>query len=212
MGNDIQYFRGLVGARLANKDNWIIVIAGSKKFVNFVTDRPMPKFEGALIIRAHPVVAADIAGHPELWVWIGAQPKQTDPVEVKRELDEMAEELRRVGVKGPLDPEQDILVILEPTAPKWAWRLVGNYMEFIRTGEGSMGSVLVTELVNPYCILIPNTPSHFHCVGRDAALAFRDITAELMPRKIGAQFSPTKCLAPARSYTTFTYAPLKEGQ
>lgn len=138
MEDDKEYFRGLVGARLANKDNWIIVLAGSKKFVKFVTDRPMPHFAGALIIGPHPVVAGDVSGYPELWVWIAAQPKKTDPIEVKLELDEMAKILRLAGSMGPINPEQDIIVILQPNGPKWAGRLVGNYLEFIRTGEGAM--------------------------------------------------------------------------
>ena len=137
--SDPNYLRGLVGARLANKDNWVVVIAGSKEFVNFIANRPMPMFDGALIIRPHPVVAGDVAGHPELWVFIVAQPKETDPIEVERERREMEEVLRVMGdVKGPIDPDQDIIVIMEPKFPRWALRLIKNYLEWIRTGEGAM--------------------------------------------------------------------------
>ena len=43
-----------------------------------------------------------------------------------------------VGYKKSIRPDQDIIVIMEPNAPRWAGRLVGNYLEFIRTGEGAM--------------------------------------------------------------------------
>ena len=139
MKTDIDYLRGLLGARLANKDNWIIVLAGSKAFVNFVANRPMPMFKGALIIRPHALVAGDVAGHPELWVMIGAQPKETDPIEVERERSEMEEILRLMGgYNKSIRPDQDIFLIIEPKAPRWAGNLVGNYLEFIRTGEGAM--------------------------------------------------------------------------
>ena len=142
METDIDYLRGLLAARLANKDNWITVIAGSKKFVNFMADRmvdrPPPMLKGWLFIRPHAVVAGDIAGHPELWLMILAQPKAVDPIEAKREWRGMVKVLRLMGQKGPIDPEQDILVMIEPTAPRWALPLIGNYLEFIRTGEGEM--------------------------------------------------------------------------
>mgnify|MGYP001591351194 CR=1 FL=1 len=138
MRTDVDYLRGLVGARLANKDNWVFVIAGSKEFVKFISDHPLPMVNGGLIIRPHAVVAGDIAGHPELWVMIGAEPKETDPVEAKRKWRAMKKTLRLLGQKGPITPEQDILVLIEPTAPRWALRLLENYLEFIRTGEGAM--------------------------------------------------------------------------
>ena len=72
MITNIAYFRGLMAARLANKDNWVVVLAVSKAFVNFIANQPMPMLEGALIIRPHALVAGDVAGHPELWVMIAA--------------------------------------------------------------------------------------------------------------------------------------------
>jgi hypothetical protein len=137
---DPNYFRGLVGARLANKDNWVVVIAGSKKFVNFRANQPgMPISDRMLFIRPHTVTAGDQPGHPKLWVMIAAIPKATDPIEVEGERGEMEEVLRVLGgVKEPIRPEQDIIVIMQPKAPRWALRLVTNYLEWIRTGEGSM--------------------------------------------------------------------------
>jgi hypothetical protein len=136
--SDQDYLRGLVGARLANKDNWVIFVAGSKKFVHFIADRPLPMSDGVLLIRPHPVVAGDVPGHPELWVMVGAQPKKTDPVEAERERAGTVKLLRLMGFKGRIRPEQDILLLIEPNAPRWAERLVQNYVQFICTGEGSM--------------------------------------------------------------------------
>ena len=138
METDTDYLRGLLGARLANKDNWIMVIAGSKKFVNFMADRPPPMLKGGLVIRPHALVAGDIAGHPELWLMILAQPKAVDPIEAKREWRGMVKVLRLMGCKGSIDPKQDIMVMIEPPAPGWALPLIGNYLEFIRTGQGEM--------------------------------------------------------------------------
>lgn len=137
--NDPDFLRGLLGARLANRDNWVGIIAGSKEFVNFMAFRPKPKLDRGLVIRPHPVVAGDVPGHPELWVMIITQPKETDPIEAEHERGEIEEMLRVMGgVKGSIRPEQDIFLILEPEAPVWAMNLLRNYLEFIRTGEGSM--------------------------------------------------------------------------
>ena len=205
MNTDIAYFRGLVGARLANKDNWIFIIAGSKEFLLFMRSRPMPTLGGELVITPHALVAGDIAGNPELWVMIVAQPKATSPIEVKRERREMVRALRRFGQKGSIRPDQDILVLLEPNAPKWAGRLVANYMEFIRTGEGAMKPPM-TASPNAYCIAIPSTGFHTHCVGPDAALAFKSIKEELITRPFEVLTNPTQCMLPNQRLSgTFRY-------
>lgn len=138
-GDHVAYLRGLVGARLANKDNWLFLIGGSKGFLNFLLSRPMPVFKGMLLVSPHPLVAGDVVGHPELWVMIVAQLKATDPVEARRERKEMAEAMRLLGeYKGRIRPDQDIFLVLEPKAPEWAGRLLANYLEFLCTGEGEM--------------------------------------------------------------------------
>lgn len=127
------YLRGLVGARLANKDNWVFVIGGSKAFVHFFASSPMPRFEGGLVVAPHPLVASNIAGHSELWVMVVACLKGSD-AEVERA--EMTRLLRAGGYEKRISPAQDILIILEPEAPKWAGRLIANYVQWICTGEG----------------------------------------------------------------------------
>ncbi len=69
---------------------------------------------------------------------IAAQPKETDPIEAESEFADMEKTLRLCGVKGPISPDQDILLMMEPNSLRWAARLVENYLEFIRTGEGAM--------------------------------------------------------------------------
>ena len=201
MNTDIPYFRGLMAARLANNDNWVAVFAGSKAFVNFMANRARARFKGLgaglLIISPHALVAGDIVGHPEVWVMIMAHPKETDSVESERERGELAELLRLMGQNEPLCPEQDILVIIEPNAPRWTATLVGNYLEFIRTGEGVVEpQPRKAPQDNPYCTYIPSTGFHTHCVGRDAALAFEATKEGLRDRPFEVLNNPTQCMAP----------------
>ena len=135
---NIGYLRGVVAARLANKDNWLFIIAGSKAFVNFIANRSTSMLKGAVMISPHALVAADIVGHPEVWVMIVAQLKATDPIEVGDERREMGKILRFLGDYEPLDGDQDIFIVMEPNSPEWAARLATNYLHFLVTGEVAM--------------------------------------------------------------------------
>lgn len=132
------YLRGVVAARLANKDNWLFIIAGSKRFVNFIANRSMSALKGAVMISPHTLVAGDIAANPELWVMIVAQLKATDPIEARDERRELGKVLKFLGDNVSLDGDQDIFIIMEPKSPKWAVRLATNYFHFLVTGEGEM--------------------------------------------------------------------------
>ena len=64
----------------------------------------------------------------------------------------------------------------------------------------------MTTSPNAYCISIPSTGFHSHCVGRDAELAFQCLVEALRGRAFKVLSSPTKCLAPhGRLHGTFTY-------
>ena len=135
------YMRALIGARLANKDNWVVIFAGSKKFVRFQEQR-LPSLQsqqgGVLAVGPLGLVAGDIAGHPTLWVLLVAQPKATDPIEAEKERRGNAEVLGLMGSNEPLRSDKDIFALIEPGAPKWAGRLIHSFIDFIETGEGTV--------------------------------------------------------------------------
>ena len=135
------YMRALIGARLANKDNWVVIFAGSKKFVRFQEQRLpslQPQQGGVLAVGPLGLVAGDIASHPTLWVLLVAQPKATDPIEAEKERRANTAALRLMGSNEPLRSNEDIFLFIEPGSPKWAGRLMHSFIDFIETGEGTM--------------------------------------------------------------------------
>lgn len=94
--------------------------------------------KGDMLIGPHPIIAANIPGHPELWLIIGFQTKKEDPAEAQKEHRAVERQLKVFGIKGVLPAEKDIFVFLEPGCPSWAEGLVANYLNWIYTGKGEM--------------------------------------------------------------------------
>ena len=118
-------FRGLVGARLALRSDWILIAIGSRKFAAVAEISSMLIFgpiDGRIVIRAHEVLFSDRPG--SAWVHIACVPKAGGP--------NGQQEIASLG--HAVTGEQDIVLIVEGGADHLE-NCVRRYVEWIRTGR-----------------------------------------------------------------------------
>ena len=129
------YLRGLLGARIALREDWVLLFGGHLAWVRRMCDvtKTTPPCDHYSMMWPLELVAADVVGHPSAWVSVLIFPKsEISKVGIQEVLNIWEE--RGMSPQTELG-DRDILIIVGPSAPDWVPRLIEGFLTYIKTGE-----------------------------------------------------------------------------